>query len=317
MVPYRRAAARAERQVLAHAVVLHQQRRQRIAHRVGLDGRVAHGQPADPARRRHVALQQPRSHGQDVGVVVEAVGEIVGRQHRPGIDLQVEQIADGVRVLQTVQAMDGRPARVRLCGGGPVEGGLQPRRERAVGRGVRPRAARRRHRLRAQLLEDLLPDLRVHPNVLDVDAVQGEVPRQQTLVVAGDAVAVQYGPPSRGVGRGWRLTRSLLHNRRHGCGDRSGSLSCRGRGAQDERQESSDSWSRHGSRPGSPRPTRHRRLPRRRAVHPTPHRCGRRPGNRRLAFPLLAQPTLSGRLRRSTEQTPGECPLATTESAPR
>ena len=131
----RRAAARAERQVLAHAVVLHQQRRQRIAHRVGLDGRVAHGQPADPARRRHVALQQPRSHGQDVGVVVEAVGEIVGRQHRPGIDLQVEQIADGVRVLQAVEAMDGRPARVRLFDGGPVEGGLQPRRERAVGRG--------------------------------------------------------------------------------------------------------------------------------------------------------------------------------------
>ena len=251
-----------------------------VAHRVGLDGRVAHGQPADPARRRHVALQQPRSHGQDVGVVVEAVGEIVGRQHRPGIDLQVQQIADGVRVLQAVEAMNGRPAGIRLCGGGAVEGGLQPRRERVVGRGVRPRAARRGHRLRTQLLEDLLPNIGVYPDVLDVDGVEGEVPRQQALVVAGDAVAVEHRPPSRGVGRGWRLARSLLHNRRHGCGDRSGSPSCRGRGAQDERQESSDSWSRHGSRcrPGSPCPTRHRPLPRRRAGHPAPRHSDRRPG---------------------------------------
>ena len=92
------------------------------------------------------------------------------------------------------------PARIRLCGGGAVEGGLQPRRERTVGRGVRPRAARRRHRLRAQLLEDLLPDLRVRADVLDVDAVEGEVSGQQTLVVAGDAVAVQHGPPGGGVG---------------------------------------------------------------------------------------------------------------------
>ena len=35
--------------------------------------------------------------------------------------------------------------------------------------------------------------------MLDVDAVEGQVPGQQSLVVAGDAVAVQYRPPGRGV----------------------------------------------------------------------------------------------------------------------
>ena len=199
MAPHGRAAARAERQVLAHAVVLRQQREPRGAHRVGLDGRVAHRQPADPARRRQVALQQPRRHGQDVGVVVEAVGEVVARQQRRGVDLQIEQVADRVGVLQPVEAMDGRPAGIRPLGRGAVEGGLQPRRERAVGLGGGPRAARRRHGLRPQLAEDLLPDLRVRADALRVDAVEGQVARPQTPVVARDAVAVQHRPPSRGL----------------------------------------------------------------------------------------------------------------------
>ena len=187
--------------------------------------------------------------------------------------------------------MDGRPAGIRPLGGGPIERGLQPRRESAVGLGVRPRPARRRHRLRAQLLEDLLPDLGIGADVLDVDVVEGKVSGQQTLVVAGDAVTIQHRPPGRGVGRRGRLTRRPPA-RLHGCGR--GRLGCRGHGAQDERNESATSQSGHGRRcrPGSPHPTRHRRLPHTLPSTLRPDLAAASRATRRLTAPLPAQPTL-------------------------
>ena len=64
------AAARAERQLLVRASLLHQRPRDAIHDRP--QSRIADRQPADLARRRHVALQEQRRDGQHVGDVVES-----------------------------------------------------------------------------------------------------------------------------------------------------------------------------------------------------------------------------------------------------
>ena len=122
-MPHREPTPRPERQVVADPRVLLQilvdgedlRRRRQI--------RVAHRQPADLPRRRQIALGQHRRHRQHVGDVVEAVAGVVGRQEHPGVDLEREQVADGVGVLGPVQTVDGgAPAGVRGDRRSPVEG---------------------------------------------------------------------------------------------------------------------------------------------------------------------------------------------------
>ena len=105
------AAARAEGHAV-EALVLRGVARRQIG---GLGRRlpVADRHAGDARRRRRVRLEQRRRDRQRPGDVVEAVGRIVGRQQRGGVDLQVEQIADGVGVLGAVQSMQDDRARSR------------------------------------------------------------------------------------------------------------------------------------------------------------------------------------------------------------
>jgi hypothetical protein len=79
--------------------------------------RVAERQRGDALGRREVALEQYRRDAEHVGVVVEAAGGIVGRQHGARVDVQIEQIANRVGVLAAVETMRqrrpgwARPAR--------------------------------------------------------------------------------------------------------------------------------------------------------------------------------------------------------------
>ena len=189
--------ARPERQVLAHPPVLHQQRRHRIARDVGLDRGVPDGETADGARRGHVPREQPRRDGQDGGVVVEAERHVVGREQGLRVDLQVQQVAHRVGVLQPVEPMNRRAPRVGMVGRPPVERPLEPGAERVVDGRLGPRAPGRRHRPRVQLLKDLLPQLGVRAHLIEIGGVEGEVPGQGPPVVAGDAVAVEDGPVRR------------------------------------------------------------------------------------------------------------------------
>ena len=196
------AAPRPEGRLLAHAFALDEERRDGIADDVGLDGGITDREAADIPGRRHVPLQHAGGDGQDVRVVVEAVGEVVGRQHRPDVHRQAQQIADRVGVLQPVEPVDGRSPGVGAIRRGPVEPRLQPRREPVVRLLGRPRAARRRHRARPQFLEDLLPDLGRVSDARHVHAVEREVAGPRPLVVAADAVAVEHGAVRlRRVGR--------------------------------------------------------------------------------------------------------------------
>ena len=90
VVPDREAAARSERQLLAHALVLeaHAGQAVRLGRRCG--GRIADREPGDPACREDVAVEQGRRHRQRVGHVVEAVIDIVRRQERASVDLEAE-----------------------------------------------------------------------------------------------------------------------------------------------------------------------------------------------------------------------------------
>ncbi len=120
----RDAGARIEGQIVADPLVARPL--QRIALGVvnifdRLQRDVADGEPADSARRRHVALEQRgrrRQHGRDV---VEPVSGIVDRQPRARLDVDGQQVANGVAVLGAVQPMDRRAPRIRLRGRGRVE----------------------------------------------------------------------------------------------------------------------------------------------------------------------------------------------------
>ena len=121
----------------------------------------ADGGAADLGRRRDVAGHQRRGDGQHLGVVVEAEAGHVAWQQRLAVDLQPQQILDGVHVLHAVQAARHHPSRVGIGGGHPIEGGLERGREGIDGRRRRSRPSLGRHLPGPQLAHDLLEHLRV------------------------------------------------------------------------------------------------------------------------------------------------------------
>jgi hypothetical protein len=60
------------------------------------------GQAAHLARRPEILLEERRRNAQHAGDVVEAEALVVRRQQARPVDLQVEQVADGVAVLGAI-----------------------------------------------------------------------------------------------------------------------------------------------------------------------------------------------------------------------
>ena len=191
------AAARSQRKLFAQTLGLPEPRalvRVVLDGGVALEGRpnrgIAHRQARDLRRGRQIAIQERRHHRQRIGVGVEAVRLLVGRQHRA--------------CRRSPRRADReRRWRIRCDSGdgdlpaGPDSGWaaaarsssrFEPRRDCVVGGAVGPPAAWRRHRAAAQLDEDLLPRLCRVEHVLGVGLVEHEDRRFQFLVVAGDAV---------------------------------------------------------------------------------------------------------------------------------
>ena len=123
--------------------------------------------------------------------VVEAVADVVGRQELRAVDLERQEVANGVRVLRAVQAMRRNASRVRPRRGRTVELRFEPGTEPVVLRRSGTRAAGGRHHPAAQLQDDPLPDVRRHPDAGDVERVEGQPARAAVLVVTGDAVAIE------------------------------------------------------------------------------------------------------------------------------
>src|SRR5205807_1539305 len=63
-----------------------------------------------------VLLHQERRHGEDVADVVEAVADVVGGEVVGGLEIDGQEVADGVVVLGAVEAADGDAAGIAALG---------------------------------------------------------------------------------------------------------------------------------------------------------------------------------------------------------
>ena len=110
-VRHQQAAARAERQPF-DVVVLRRVLARAVDDQRRLFG-IADRQPADLLRRRHVRLDQRGRNAERAGDVVEAGRGVVRRQVLRRVDVEVEQVADDVRVFGAVQAVQSGRRRER------------------------------------------------------------------------------------------------------------------------------------------------------------------------------------------------------------
>ena len=212
------AAARAERQLLAHPVVLAEVARCVVDHLSRADVGVANRQAAYSLGGRQVALQQRLRNREHVADVVEAVARVVGRQQRSAVDVEGQEIADGVGVLGAIQAMHRRrPPGIHPLGRRCVQVLREPGGEPGVGGFIRPRPAGRRHLAGLQLLQHLLPQRGVGRDVREIRLVEREIRRAQPVVVATGAVALDDRAEAVG-GRG-RTLGAVLGERRRGRDD--------------------------------------------------------------------------------------------------
>ena len=163
---------------------------------------IADGAPADLHRRRDVAFDQRRRHGQDTGDVVETVGGVVGRQQRLDVDLEREQVADRVRVLAAIEPVQRWRTRVRGDCRRGVEIGFEEASEPGQRLPVRPRLSGRRHHAGADLAHDRFPGLGVARGRAGIETVERQVAGTIDRVVAVDAVSIDQ----RATG-GFRLGR--------------------------------------------------------------------------------------------------------------
>ena len=186
-VGHRRAAARAQGQA-GQMIFLREVGRQ--ANDVALERRLraADRQAADFLRGRDVAVQQRRRQVADRHVV-EAVTAVIGRQKRGGVDVESQQVSDGVLILGPIQAAERvRAARIRFGGGRRIERCLQPCQQRAPIVLGKLWHVGRRHGARVHFAHHLFPDVGFGARVGDVDPVQPQVGCLEPFVVTRDAV---------------------------------------------------------------------------------------------------------------------------------
>ena len=168
--------------IIFHRAVAHEHRRH---------VRIAHGPARDGRRRGYVPVQQCRRYRKRFRVVLESERLLIRRQHRLGVHVHRDQIPHGVGVFGAIQTMQaGGPARVHVSRSRAVDSRFQPTGNRIVGRVIRARHARRRHRTASQLHDDLFPRLRRVGDVLGIRAIQHEIRGLQLLVMTGDAVLI-------------------------------------------------------------------------------------------------------------------------------
>ncbi len=187
-------AARAERHRFAHAFELNESSR----NVVGLIGdrklRIADCERADLACRREIALQQQRRHLQHVGDIVESVADVVGRQQLRNVDVEREQIANGVGVFGPVEAMERGAPGIGFDLRQAIALGLDSLDKRGVGGGVGPRHPRRRHLAAAQLAQHLFPSGAVLAEVGEVQRLQVQSGPRLGTEMAGVAIDLPGSP---------------------------------------------------------------------------------------------------------------------------
>src|SRR5207249_11002978 len=69
---------------------------------------IADGEASDFCRSVEIAIQKSRRHQERIGVGVEAMRLLIGRQHGRRIDLDPDQIATRIRIFCAVEAVEAR-----------------------------------------------------------------------------------------------------------------------------------------------------------------------------------------------------------------
>ena len=208
------ATPRSKRQVLALTIVLHDVQRNVERREAGRARRQSDGETRHLARRRQVPLHVRGGNRERIREVVEgSIRRLVARQQSRDVDVEAEQIANGVVVLGAIETMHGGGAtRIGTRGPRAVKFGFELGGETIVGRRIRARHARRRHRTGAQLRHDFFPDLRTRRRICGIQRVERKARGEETLVVTGDAVLGEDRAVWRGGYCGWRLRDGLRLN---------------------------------------------------------------------------------------------------------
>src|SRR5215471_14998919 len=99
----RDSATRAEREIFAGTVVLDAVFVGIINGNGRADRGISQGKTADLACRGHISFQQQRRYGEDVANIVEAISRIIGRKQLVGVDIDREQVTNGIREFGAVE----------------------------------------------------------------------------------------------------------------------------------------------------------------------------------------------------------------------
>ncbi len=187
-VAHRETAARSERQIFAGAIVLRHQfwRLIRLDDRRDVD--VADREAADALRRSDVPLEQRRRYRQHAGDVLEPVLiRIVARQERARIGVDREKIANRVRVLGAIQAVQDDAARIGMRRSVAIDGRFEPGGQVRVGLGIRPAAdGCRRHFARPQLGDYALPEVSMRRHAREIGLFEIDPAACEPRVVTAD-----------------------------------------------------------------------------------------------------------------------------------
>ena len=116
------------------------------------------------------------------------MAHVVRREQLLGLDLDAEQVADRVRIFRAIQAMEDRPARIRMGFGGLVDPGLDIRDEAMELGRIGPGHSLRRHHPRTQLQHDFLECSGVVGGLSEVDLLERKIADLEGIVVADGAV---------------------------------------------------------------------------------------------------------------------------------
>ncbi len=144
--------------------------------------------------RRQVLVHERRGDLQRRGDVVESVVRLIPRQQRRGIDVQIQQIGDRVRILAPVQAMQAFASNLVVLIPRLVECGLEKGDQRSDVGVLGLRLAGRRHQPPPQFAEGLFPDLGIFRHVGHRHAVEGDRAGPVLGVVTLEAVVLDQAP---------------------------------------------------------------------------------------------------------------------------
>src|SRR4030095_1580366 len=110
---------------------------------------------------------------------------------RRGIDFNIEQIADHVRVLGAIEPVEDDRAWIRIAGNLPVHPGFKPISQSFVLRCWRAPHLRRRHHAGTKFPNNFFPEFGVISRTRKIQFLERQICCLQSIAVTSDAVLVE------------------------------------------------------------------------------------------------------------------------------